>query len=271
MSINPTDKSISHALVGQPTAIVLADLLRARVVLMETSHPGNVGSAARAMKTMGINDLVLVNPRLAAPQFESEAIALASGAFDVLQAARVVASLDEALCDVHFAVGFTARKRELTHRHVSLREAATEAIAELSTNETQRVALVFGNEAMCLSNDDVDRCQLLASVPANPAYSSLNLAQTVQVAAYEMMMAANIFTVAPDRTRDVATVGEVDALLLHLENTAIESGFLDPNSPRRFMTRMRRMFTRAKLEPEEVAILRGLLASFGATKKPPSP
>lgn len=267
MRINLDDKSFSDS----PLNAITADLSRVRVVLMETSHPGNVGSAARAMKTMGIHDLVLVNPRLPAPQFESEAIALASGAFDVLQTARIVATLDEALHDVHFALGLTARKRELSHQHVSLREAANEAIAALSTNETQRVALVFGNEAMCLSNNDVDRCQLLASVPANPAYSSLNLAQTVQVAAYEMMMAANVFTVAPERARDVATVGEVDALLQHLERAAVETGFLDPNSPKRFMTRMRRLFTRAKLEPEEVAILRGLLASIGNQKHKKSP
>jgi tRNA/rRNA methyltransferase len=239
---------------------------RVRVVLMETSHPGNVGSAARAMKTMGITDLVLVNPRLPAPQFESEAIALASGAFDVLQTARVVTRLEAALSDVHFAIGFTARKRDLAHPHVALREAAALAWAALQPvageEALPRVALVFGNEAMCLSNADVDRCQLLASVPANPTYSSLNLAQTVQVAAYEMMMATGTYVVAADSVRASATVGEVDALIKHIEKAAIESRFLDPNSPKRLMTRLRRLFTRAKLEREEVAILRGLIASF---------
>jgi tRNA/rRNA methyltransferase len=139
---------------------------------------------------------------------------------------------------------------------------------ELAAPDDRRIALVFGNEAMCLSNDDVDRCQLLASVPANPAYSSLNLAQTVQVAAYEMMMASNIFHVADDKARAAATAGDVEALMLHLERAAIEAKFLNPESPKRFMTRMRRLFTRARLEPEEVAILRGLLAAFekGAKK-----
>ncbi len=237
-------------------------LKNVRVVLMETSHPGNVGSAARAMKTMGLSDLVLVAPRLPAPQQDPQAVALASGAGDVLQATRVVTTLQEALEDIHFAIGFTARRRELTHRHVALREAAAIAMNELGAQADAKIALVFGNEAMCLSNADVDRCQLLASVPANPAYSSLNLAQTVQVAAYEMMMAANAFAIAPDVERNAATNGEVEALMLHLERAAIESGFLDPASPKRFMTRLRRLFTRSRLEPEEVAILRGLLASF---------
>ncbi|MEI6738040.1 MAG: RNA methyltransferase [Pseudomonadota bacterium] len=247
----------------------LSKLSRMRVVLMETSHPGNVGSAARAMKTMGLHDLILVAPRLAAPQEESQAIALAAGASDVLAGARVVATLDIALQDVTFAIGFTARKRELTHRHVALREAAAIAIDEINAVPSAKVALVFGNEAMCLSNEDVDRCQLLAAVPANPLYSSLNLAQTVQVAAYEMMMAANAFTVAPDVVRQAATAGEVEALMQHLETAAIESGFLNPTSPKRFMTRLRRLFTRSRPEPEEVAIMRGLLASFQKDKHHP--
>lgn len=237
-------------------------LARVRVVLVETSHPGNVGSAARAMKTMGLHDLVIVAPRLPAPHEDPQAIALASGATDVLAATRIVATLAEALADIHLAIGFTARKRELTHAHTSLREAANTAMTQLKRAADTRVALVFGNEAMCLSNEDVDRCQLLASVPANPAYSSLNLAQTVQVAAYEMMMAANAFSVAADEPRKQITAGEIEALMQHLERVAIAAQFLDPQSPKRFSTRMRRMFTRAQLEPEEVAILRGLLAAF---------
>lgn len=235
---------------------------RVRVILMETSHPGNVGSAARAMKTMGLHDLVLVAPKRSAPHLDTQATALAAGAGDVLAAAKVVASLDIALTDVTFAVGLTARKRDLSHRHMDLREAAAIAFSELSAQPEAKVALVFGNEAMCLSNEDVDRCQLLAAIPGNPDYSSLNLAQTVQVAAYEMMMAAGAFTVAPDENRPVATVGEVEALMAHLETVAMESGYLDPAAPKRFMTRMRRLFTRARLEPEEVAILRGLLVAI---------
>ncbi len=248
-------------------AIGLEKLNRVRVVLVETSHPGNVGSAARAMKTMGLSELVLVAPRLGAPHQAPEAVALAAGAADVLAAAKVVPTLDAALHDVTFAIGFTARRRDLSHRHVALREAAGLAMAELSATPPVNVALVFGNEAMCLANEDVDRCQLLAAIPANPNYSSLNLAQTVQVAAYEMMMAAHVFTFAPDVERAAASVGEVEALMRHFESMAVEADYLDPATPKRFMTRMRRLFTRAKLEPEEVAMLRGLLASTQKTRR----
>ncbi len=246
----------------QPEINLSPDLSNLRVVLMETSHPGNVGSAARAMKTMGLSDLVLVAPKLAAPQRKQEAIALASGALDVLNNLRIVTTLEDALADTVFAVGFTARKRELAHRHVDLREAAGIVVQKITSNAEHKVALVFGNEAMCLSNDDIDRCQLLASVPANPKYSSLNLAQTVQVAAYEMMMAAGTFHVAADMPREAATNGEIEALMLHIEEAAIQSGYLNPDIPKRFSTRLRRLFTRAQPEPEEVAMLRGLIASF---------
>ena len=121
---------------------------------------------------------------------------------------------------------------------------------------------MFGNETFGLSNEEVDRCQLIAMIPANPAYSSLNVAQAVQLAAYEVMMAVNAFGVIDAPIRPASSVGEVEGFLQHLETTAIESGFLDPSSPKRFMTRMRRLFMRARLEPEEVAIFRGLLTSF---------
>jgi tRNA/rRNA methyltransferase len=254
----------THAMTSLSTADAasLARLARVRVVLVETSHPGNVGSAARALKTMGLTELVLVKPKLAAPQNDAQAIALASGATDVLTAARVVPDLATALVDVQLAVAFTARRRELSHEHVDVRTAAQRLMLELTAFASTSVALVFGNEAMCLSNEDVDQCQLIATVPANPNYSSLNLAQTVQVAAYEMMMATAAFVVSPQVLRQQAGVGEVEALLAHLEVAAIESGFLDPNLPKRFMTRMRRLLTRARLEPEEVAVLRGLVSAF---------
>ena len=234
--------------------------------MMETSHPGNIGSAARAMMTMGLSDLVLVDPKEKNATEHPQAIALASGATEVLANARVVGTLAEAIADTRFAVGFTARRRELSHPIVSLREAVGLALHEALAEPDGRIALVFGNEAMCLSNDDVAQCQLAATIPANPAYSSLNVAQSIQVAAYEVMMQAGVdggaFKVEDHPERPQASVGEVEQFLRHLEAAAIDSGFLDPTSPKRFMTRMQRLFTRAKLEPEEVAILRGLLASF---------
>ena len=233
-------------------------LARMRVILVETSHPGNIGSTARAMKTMGLTQLVLVAPKIADVTTHRDAVALASGATDVLANARVVATFDEAINDVRFAIAFTARKRELSHPFKPLREAAQIAVTEAASGD---VALVFGNEAMCLSNEEVDRCQLVSAIPANGEYSSLNVSQAVQVAAYEVMMTAAAFGIAADTERPQATVGEVEGLLKHVETTAIATGFLNPDEPKRFMTRMRRLFARARMEPEEVAILRGLLSA----------
>ena len=233
-------------------------LARMRVILVETSHPGNIGSTARAMKTMGLTQLVLVAPKLAEATTHRDAIALASGATDVLANAKIVATFDEAIADVRFAIAFTARKRELSHPFKPLREAAQIAVTEAAFGD---VALVFGNEAMCLSNREVDRCQLVSAIPANGEYSSLNVSQAVQVAAYEVMMTAAAFGIAADTERPAANVGEVDGFLAQLEATAVATGFLNPEEPKRFMTRMRRLFTRARMEPEEVAIFRGLLSA----------
>ena len=233
-------------------------LARMRVILVETSHPGNIGSTARAMKTMGLTQLVLVAPKIKDVTAHRDAVALASGATDVLATARVVATFDEAINDVRFAIAFTARKRELSHPFKPLREAAQIAVTEAASGD---VALVFGNEAMCLSNEEVDRCQLVSAIPANGEYSSLNVSQAVQVAAYEVMMTAAAFTVAADTERAQASVGDIEGFLRHFEATAIATGFLNPDEPKRFMTRMRRLFTRARMEPEEVAILRGWLAA----------
>ena len=247
-----------NELLSAPQPESLGPLARMRVVMVETSHPGNIGSAARAMKTMGLMNLVLVAPKVANVTSHRDALALASGATDVLARAKIVETFDEAISDVRFAIAFTARKRELSHPFKPLREAAEIAVAEAAHGD---VALVFGNEAMCLSNSQVDRCQLVSAIPANGEYSSLNVAQAVQVAAYEVMMTAAAFGVAADTARPQASVGEVEAFLKHFEATAIASGFLNPDAPKRFMTRMRRLFTRARMEPEEVALLRGWLAA----------
>ncbi len=244
-------------------------LSRVRVVMVATSHPGNIGSAARAMKTMGLSDLVLVAPRTAAPAGDAQAQALASGAGDLLEQARVLSSLDEALADIRFALAFTARRRELSHGMAPLRDAVGAAMRELVADPAaaDRVALVFGNETFGLSNEEVDRCQMIAMIPANPSYSSLNVAQAIQLAAYEVMMAAGAFTVADAPPRPASAIGEVEGFLQHLEAAAVAADFLDPAEPKRFMTRMRRLFMRARLEPEEVAILRGVLAALMKAKR----
>ena len=235
-------------------------LSRTCVVLVKPSHPGNIGSAARAMKTMGFDDLRLVAPK----EFPSpQADALASGALDVLEGARVFASLAEALGDTVLAVGFSSRPRDLSHPVRALRELAPDVVAQAAAGP---VALVFGNETFGLTNEELARCQWLASIPANPQYASLNLAAAVQVACYELATTARAFAPAAEPERTPATLEEVEALHAHLERMMVASGFLDPAQPKRLMERMRRMFARARLEREEVQFLRGMLASF---EKPP--
>jgi tRNA/rRNA methyltransferase len=234
----------------------LAALARIRVVLSRTSHPGNIGSAARAMKTMGLSQLRLVAPK----SFPDEAAnALASGALDVLGNAQVFSTLEEALGDAVLAVGFSSRGRDLSHPPRTLRQIAPLVIASAATAP---VALVFGNETFGLTNEELARCRSLAVIPANPAYASLNLAAAVQVACYELATAASAFTPPPEPERTPATVEEIEAFYAHLERSMVASGFLDPRMPKRLMERMRRLFARAGLEREEVRFLRGMLASF---------
>lgn len=226
-----------------------------RIVLVETSHPGNVGATARAMKTMGLAHLYLVNPRAFA---HADASARASGALDVLESARVCASLDEALADCMLVVATSSRQRELRHENLDAREAAQKIVGEAASHS---VALVFGNETYGLTSEDAGRCNLWAHVPANPAYSSLNLAAAVQVFAYELRMAAvDAATVSPPEFA-LASAGQVDQLYRHLEETMTATGFLDPANPKRLLPRLRRLLARARLEAEEVNILRGFLKS----------
>lgn len=227
-----------------------------RVVLCRTSHPGNIGSAARAMKTMGLSRLYLVRPK----KFPHEdTYAMASGATDVLENIQLCDTLEQALAGCTLAIGLTARKRELSHAAITPREAAAEALQIAATGE---VALVFGGETNGLSNEELIRCQKLAHIPANPEYSSLNLAAAVQVLAYELRMTAE--TVAPVKPRrmELATHDEIEGFYQHLEQKLIETEFLDPAQPKRLMSRLRRLFTRAVLQKEEVNILRGMLNTF---------
>jgi tRNA/rRNA methyltransferase len=236
--------------------------LRARiaVVLSRPSHPGNIGGAARAMKTMGLSDLRVVAPK----RFpDPEAAALASGALDVLEGARVFERLEDAIGDSILAVGFSSRSRDLSHPPVALREAAPVVVA---ASRGGRVALVFGNETFGLTNEELARCQMLAMIPANPEYASLNLAAAVQVACYEVAVAAALHAPPRDAVHDPATVAEIEALFEHWEAAMVASGFLDPAQPKRLMERMRRLFARAGLEREEVKFLRGMLAAFGKNR-----
>ncbi len=239
------------------------DLSRVAVVLVRPSHPGNIGAAARALKTMGLTHLALVRPR----HFpHPEADAMAAGAKDVLDAARVHDDLAQALADRELAIGFSARRRDLSHAPVEWRELAAEALAFPG-----RLALVFGNETSGLSNDELLRCQRFATIATNPEYGSLNLAQAVQVAAYEIALAARAFEPAAAGARAPATGADLEGLHAHLREALVACGFLDPARPGRLDERMRRLASRAGLEREEVDLLRGMLHALEGRKdrKPP--
>ena len=230
---------------------------RVRFVLVETSRAGNIGSAARAMKTMGFSELVLVSPRDPQALQDEEAIALASGATDVLANARIVGTLDEALAGCNFSVALSARPREFAPPLFEPRPLAE----HLANDDTLHAALVFGNERFGLSNEQVGKCSALVNVPANPDYSSLNLSQAVQVLAYECRMASIGETRADSGIGfrgELASAEQVEGMFAHLEQALVEIEFLDPDNPKKLMPRLRRLFARARLETEEVNILRGI-------------
>lgn len=231
-------------------------LSRIRVVLSRTSHPGNIGAAARALKTMGLDELWLVQPR----HFpDPDATAMAAGAADVLDRARVVDGLEAALADCTLAVGFSARGRDLSHPVLAIRELAA-SILDVAAEGS--VALVFGNETSGLSNEELALCQRFASIPANSAYASLNLAAAVQVACYELAASSGAHAM-PSVGAGIAATGEdLQGLFEHLERSTLASGFINPAKPGRFMERMRRLFARTGLEREEVKLIRGMLAAF---------
>lgn len=230
-------------------------LERVRVVLVAPSHPGNVGASARAMLAMGLSRLALVAPS----RFpDHEATRRATGATAVLDAARVVDSLDEALEGVSCSVGYTSRPREFAGVVVSARDAAALAIA--SARAGRESALVFGTEMSGLSNDDLARCTAVATIPTNPAFASLNLAAAVQVAVYEARVASQGDAAWQAPRFAPATHDEIERLHEHAERTFVAMRFLHPEMPRRLMPRLRRLFARAGVEKEEVSILRGILA-----------
>ncbi len=231
------------------------DFKNIRIVLCGTTHPGNIGSAARAMRTMGLTQLVLVNPeRFPDPQ----AGWMASHATGVLESATICTTLDEALQGVCFAIACTARVRELSLPLLDARQAAGELLRAAAGAP---VALVFGNETYGLSNDEVGRCHRLAGIPADPVYSSLNLAAAVQVFCYELRMAAGA-GLGAEKPRALAAHDDVERFYASLEQSLVETGFIDPDYPKKLMPRMRRLFNRAVLEVEEVNILRGILKAL---------
>ena len=230
---------------------------RLRFILVETSRSGNIGSVARAMKTMGFSDLVLVNPRFANMTQQDEAIAFASSAQDILAAAREVGSIEEALEGCNFAAAVSARLREFSPPIVSPRNLASQLAADSNLN----AALIFGNERFGLPNGIVEKCNVLINIPANPSYSSLNLAQAAQVLAYECRVAAigdGVPVSSIGFQGAVAGIAEIEGMYSHLEQALTAIGFLNPEQPKKLMPRLKRLFARTQLEVEEVNILRGI-------------
>lgn len=225
-----------------------------RFVLIGTSHAGNVGAAARAIKVMGFDELVLVAPRWPDVLAHDETRAMASGATDVLDRARVVSTLAEALDGITFVCATAMTPRDFGPPT----RAPRELFAELA-GQSQRVAFVFGSERYGMSNDDVYRCHVALSIPTPADYGSLNLAQAVQLIAYDWRQALGGFPVAP-RTPDAALADAVavQGVLDHWQRTLVDIAFLDPATPRKLMPRLQQLLNRARLTMEEVHILRGI-------------
>jgi tRNA/rRNA methyltransferase len=232
---------------------------RTRFVLMHPSHAGNVGAAARAIKVMGFRDLVLVAPRRANVLAQPQALAMASGADDVLATARVVSTLAEALHGMQFVCATAMTPRDFGPPVFAPRERLPALAAEGLT-----AAFVFGGERFGMANDDVYRCHACLSIPTAPDYGSLNLAQAVQLVAYEWRQALGGFEViARTSEPDIADAAEVQAALAHWQQVLQEIGFLDPQAPKRLIPRLNQLLNRAQLRREDVHILRGIARAAG--------
>lgn len=229
-----------------------------RIVLVGTTHPANIGGAARAIKNMSLETLYLVSPR----HFpHADATARASGADDILAGARVCATLDEALAGCRLVIGATARTREIAWPQLTPRECARLLVAEAAHAP---VALVFGPERCGLSNADTDRCHYLVSIPANAAHSSLNLACAVQVLVYEVFLAHDVDALTPDTDAPAADAEQMRRFYEHLQEALVAIEFLNPAYPRKLMRKIIRLFNRARPSVEELNILRGALTAVQA-------
>ncbi|MCD0502445.1 RNA methyltransferase [Bordetella petrii] len=245
---------------------------RVQFIMVQPSHPGNVGSAARAIKTMGFQELVLVEPRFADMTRQPEAVALASGAADILERARVCATLEEALAPVSLAFALTARVRDLGPPPCDIRQAAELTREHLAAPGSGCAAVVLGTERAGLTNAQIALCHRICHIPANPEYSSLNVAQALQLAAWELryaLLAANGAALLPASTAHqpdpgaAAATGEaVQALLAHWEQALVHVEFLDPAHPKKLMPRMRHLFSRSGLTRDEVDMLRGVCTAM---------
>jgi tRNA/rRNA methyltransferase len=223
-----------------------------RFILINTSHAGNVGAAARALKVMGFDDLVLVAPRWPDVLTREETLQRASGATDVLEKARIVATLDEALDGVTYLCATAMTPRDFGPPTFTPREHLAGVAAQ-----GHDIGFLFGSERFGMANDDVYRCHAALTIPTGPGYGSLNLAAAIQVIAYEWRLALHS-TVRPARTEVLADARSVAGMLAHWERALVDIGFLDPAAPKKLMPRLNQLFNRAQLTPEEIHILRGV-------------
>ncbi|WP_332881217.1 RNA methyltransferase [Bacterioplanes sanyensis] len=252
-------------------AAIRAALAAIDVVMVETTHAGNLGAAARAMKNMGLSQLVLVNPQAS---IDDEAIARASRADDILHQARIVPSLTEALANASLVVGTSARSRHIPWPLLSPRELGARVASALPAGN--RIALVFGRESNGLSNDELQLCHLHVHIPTDADYSSLNVAQAIQLLCYEMRLAVSGEELTSHQAWGVewdyplATHEQLDGMLRHLEQTLVDIDFLDPNTPKQLMTRLRRLYQRAAPDQMEINMLRGMLAQINKRLPPRS-
>jgi tRNA/rRNA methyltransferase len=243
----------------------LAD--QVRFVLVAPSHPGNIGASARAIKTMGFTRLAVVQPRHPDYREHPDAVALATGAADVLVASASFATLAEALAGVRTAIAMTGYDRQFGPPLADLRACAQEAAGRARAAD-EEVAFVFGTERSGLENEDVERCQMSCAIPAHPAFASLNLAQAVQVAAYECQLALRGTAGVQDGQRRFgpdelpAPIEALEGFYAHMEQALVAVGALDPAEPKRLMQRLRRLFNRARPTQTEIDVLRGVTAAI---------
>lgn len=258
-------------MTSQPRSEPDATFRRVRFIMVHPSHPGNVGAAARAIKTMGFGELCLVAPQHADITHLPEAIALASGATDVLEVASIVPTLAEALAPVTLAFALTARPRFLGPPACDIRVAAGMARDHLAQRAAGNVAIVLGTERSGLTNEDIGLCQHVCHIPANPEYSSLNVAQALQLAAWELRYAllaeigapmVPITEGKPDPGAEPASGERVQALMAHWEEALVWVKFLDPAHPKKLVPRMRHLLARNKLTNDEVDMLRGVCTAM---------
>ena len=236
--------------------------MRTRFILIETSHAGNVGAAARALKVMGFDELVLVKPRWANVLRREETIQRASGANDVLAKARVVDTLDEALDGATHLCATAMTPRDFGPPTRSPREHFAELVRPEQGDHS--VAFLFGSERFGMKNEDVYRCHVALSIPTAPNFGSLNLGSAIQVIAYEWRQALGGFPVqAATQPPDKADAQQVAGMLTHWEQALTDIGFLDPASPKKLMPRLNQLFNRAELQQEEIHILRGVAKAMG--------